>query len=159
MLDIAHALHFLHTLPLKIIHRDVKSQNVLVDLDTEGRVNRAALCDFGVSKQVIKKKPINDPVGTSRWMAPEVHKTESYNELVDIWSFGMLLFEVLTLKIPYKNIPFLDVKEHVCAGNLPDLVNIPNTLQHYKPLFYQCTKQDHTQRWSALQCIEYLNKM
>jgi len=75
LVDICRALVYLHTLPIKVIHRDIKGQNVLVDLNSDKRISKAVLCDFGVSKKV-DHKPINATVGTVRFMAPEVHKGE-----------------------------------------------------------------------------------
>jgi len=96
-------------------------------------------------------------------MAPEVHKCEPYNEQADIWSYGMTIIEMITLNLPYQNIPLLDVKEHIISGHLPDLETlpsrIPNNLQDFKTLFYNCTKQDPNIRFTAAQCLDLLRDM
>lgn len=70
----------------KQIHRDLKSDNILVDKN--GRIKVA---DFGFAIQLTKEqKNRKSVVGTPAWMAPELIKKENYNELVDVWSVGVI---------------------------------------------------------------------
>ncbi|KAF0722465.1 hypothetical protein Ae201684P_009981 [Aphanomyces euteiches] len=96
MLSIVEGLAYLHS--MNIIHRDLKSRNVLMD-STKG----TKLTDFGISKEDIQAT-MTMGVGTFRWMAPEVVQDQEYNVSADIYSFGMVLSEFDTHRIPYENL-------------------------------------------------------
>ncbi len=94
--EILLALQFLHS--KKIIYRDLKPENVLIDY--EGHVK---LTDFGLAKELkdhIKPKT-NTFCGTYEYLAPEIIEKKTYNESVDYWSLGILLFEMITGTLLY----------------------------------------------------------
>ncbi|ETP50640.1 TKL protein kinase [Phytophthora nicotianae P10297] len=104
-LHIAEGLAYMHSLNPKVIHRDLKSKNVLLNSEYE-----AKLSDFGVSRarQVanVKDGPgrfMTPGVGTSFWIAPEVLLGRDYDERADIFSFGVVLSEIDTDDYPYWN--------------------------------------------------------
>jgi len=83
-----------------ILHRDLKSSNVLIGDDW----NVVKLCDFGLAGQK-KKHRKHKRVGTYQWMAPEVIRGEDkIDEKADVYSFGVIVWEVLTEKIPYEGL-------------------------------------------------------
>ncbi|KAF1334682.1 Tkl protein kinase, partial [Globisporangium splendens] len=99
-LHIAEALTYLHSLrPKKVIHRDLKSKNVLMTADLE-----AKLSDFGISRERrYEDTHMTAGIGTSFWIAPEVLMGKDYDEKADIFSFGVVLSEIDTDDYPYWN--------------------------------------------------------
>lgn len=84
-----------------IVHRDIKMENFLIDLNENYNEIEVKLTDFGFSKKFKKGKFQSGSSGTAMTMAPEVIKNKSYNEKSDIWSLGIILFELLTGAIPF----------------------------------------------------------
>ncbi|KAF0718031.1 Aste57867_1947 [Aphanomyces stellatus] len=91
--SIVEGLAYLHSFP--IIHRDLKSRNVLLDA-TKG----TKLTDFGVSREQTENTMTNT-IGTGRWIAPEILKANHYSVAADVYSLGMILSEFCTHEIPY----------------------------------------------------------
>uniref|UniRef100_M4B625 Protein kinase domain-containing protein n=1 Tax=Hyaloperonospora arabidopsidis (strain Emoy2) TaxID=559515 RepID=M4B625_HYAAE len=94
-LHIAHALMYLHSLDPPIIHRDLKSKNVLLNEKLE-----AKLTDFGTSRERVNES-MTGGVGTCLWMAPEVMIGDRYDDKADMFSFGVVLSELDTHAFPY----------------------------------------------------------
>ncbi|XP_059470290.1 mitogen-activated protein kinase kinase kinase 13 isoform X3 [Neocloeon triangulifer] len=95
--QIADGMQYLHS--HKIIHRDLKSPNVLI-----GQNEVIKISDFGTCRQWNEISTKMSFAGTVAWMAPEVIRNEPCNEKVDIWSYGILLWELLTCEVPYKDV-------------------------------------------------------
>ncbi|CEG37631.1 tkl protein kinase [Plasmopara halstedii] len=95
-IDVADALVYLHTLNPKLIHRDLKSRNVLIDAQSG-----AKLSDFGISRNRSFDETMTAGVGTARWIAPEVILGGHYTEFADVYSFGVVLSELDTCKAPF----------------------------------------------------------
>lgn len=95
-LDVAEALVYLHSFISPIIHRDLKSRNVLLSDTWE-----AKLTDFGVSRELDEDQTMTGEIGTVSWIAPEVLRGERYTEKADIYSFGVILTELDTCRRPY----------------------------------------------------------
>ncbi|KAJ0031865.1 hypothetical protein Pint_12952 [Pistacia integerrima] len=99
-LDVAKGMNYLHTSHPTIVHRDLKSPNLLVDKNWVVKV-----CDFGLSRTkhhtFLSSK---STAGTPEWMAPEVLRNERANEKCDVYSFGVILWELATLRIPWKGL-------------------------------------------------------
>ncbi|CAI5439847.1 unnamed protein product [Caenorhabditis angaria] len=96
--EIADGMHYLHD--NKVIHRDLKSPNILISDDDSIKI-----CDFGTSHLQCKSdSTMMSFCGTVSWMAPEMLKKEPCSEKVDVYSFGVVLWEMLTREQPYANI-------------------------------------------------------
>lgn len=84
-----------------IIHCDLKSSNVLI-----GENWTAKISDFGLSQarkcNQKQRRSIASKLGTPQWMAPEVIRNEKYENASDVYSFGIILWELLTCQIPFK---------------------------------------------------------
>ncbi|KAF1327742.1 Tkl protein kinase, partial [Globisporangium splendens] len=96
-LDVAEALVYLHSYDPKIIHRDLKSKNVLMSEEWV-----AKLADFGISREA-SENTMTGGMGTTAWIAPEVLQGERYSEKADIYSFGVVLSELDTCGHPYNS--------------------------------------------------------
>ncbi|XP_061743043.1 mitogen-activated protein kinase kinase kinase 12-like isoform X2 [Nerophis ophidion] len=96
-MGVAGGMNYLHL--HKIIHRDLKSPNILITYDDGVKIS-----DFGTSKELSDKSTKMSFAGTVAWMAPEVIRNEPVSEKVDIWSFGVVLWEMLTGEVPYKDV-------------------------------------------------------
>ena len=93
--QLVHALHYLHS--NRVIHRDMKPQNILIS--AEGTVK---LCDFGFARQMSQNTiMLNSIKGTPLYMAPELVKEQSYNHTVDLWSLGVILYELVVGQPPF----------------------------------------------------------
>ncbi|XP_068634110.1 serine/threonine-protein kinase EDR1 isoform X2 [Aristolochia californica] len=96
-LDVAKGMNCLHSSIPTIVHRDLKSPNLLVDKNWNVKV-----CDFGLSR--LKHNTFlssKSTAGTPEWMAPEVLRNEPSNEKCDVYSFGVILWELATLRMPW----------------------------------------------------------
>ncbi|CAI0469481.1 unnamed protein product [Linum tenue] len=98
--DVAKGMNYLHKRNPPIVHRDLKSPNLLVDKKYTVKV-----CDFGLSR--LKANTFlssKSAAGTPEWMAPEVLRDEPSNEKSDVYSFGIILWELATMQQPWGNL-------------------------------------------------------
>ncbi|CAM4744124.1 unnamed protein product [Rotaria magnacalcarata] len=148
--QISNGINYLHA--NKIVHRDLKSPNILI---AENHVLK--ISDFGTSKQLAKKQgQIMSFNGTTAWMAPEVIRQELCSEKIDVWSFGIVLWEILTCQVPYQNIDPNAILWGVGKGSLT--LPIPSSVpEGFKLLMTMCWNQRPVSRPSFQQIIKHLN--
>ncbi|KAE8662076.1 Serine/threonine-protein kinase CTR1 [Hibiscus syriacus] len=97
-LDAARGMNYLHNCTPVIVHRDLKSPNLLVDKNWVVKV-----CDFGLSRMKHSTYLSSmSTAGTAEWMAPEVLRNEPADEKCDVYSFGVILWELSTMQQPWK---------------------------------------------------------
>jgi serine/threonine protein kinase len=127
--DIAEAMAFLHALTPKIVHRDLKSLNVLLAQPVASECDKVKvkLCDFGHARR-IDDDPGTVRVGTQHWMAPEVFMGRPYDHLADVYSFAMVMFEVFCREMPFDDMSATMVAMTVASGERPDMAAIPPDL-------------------------------
>ncbi|XP_047158060.1 serine/threonine-protein kinase CTR1-like [Vigna umbellata] len=98
--DVASGMNYLHQMRPPIVHRDLKSPNLLVDDSYTVKV-----CDFGLSRTKANTfLSSKTAAGTPEWMAPEVIRGELSNEKCDVFSFGVILWELVTLQQPWRHL-------------------------------------------------------
>jgi NIMA (never in mitosis gene a)-related kinase len=103
--QILDGLDFLHS--KKVIHFDIKPQNILLD-----ELERIKLGDLGLARNFKSMSSTSSFVGTIPYMSPEVIKQESgIDYKTDIWSFGCVLYEMITLKMLFENKSLMVVNE------------------------------------------------
>eukprot|EP00891_Asterochloris_glomerata_P004591 jgi/Astpho2/4591/e_gw1.00067.503.1_t len=99
-LDAAKGMLYLHTRQPPILHRDLKSANLLVDKHW-----RAKVADFNLSRVMHPSTVVSSVAATNpRWLAPEVLAGKSYDCASDVYSFGMILWEMMTWQVPWEEL-------------------------------------------------------
>lgn len=153
-LDVARGLNYLHRLNPPIVHRDLKSPNLLVDKTWTVKV-----CDFGLSRLKMKTfLSSRSAAGTAEWMAPEVLRDEPSNEKSDVYSFGVILWELFTLQQPWSGLSPAQVVGAV--GFQHRRLLIPKDLNpEIAALIESCWANDPRQRPSFTSIMESLKPL
>ncbi|XP_070038634.1 putative serine/threonine-protein kinase SIS8 [Nicotiana tabacum] len=157
-LDVAKGMNYLHTSNPVIVHRDLKTPNLLVDKNWVVKV-----CDFGMSRMkhhtFLSSK---STAGTAEWMAPEVLRNEPSNEKSDVYSFGVIFWELTTLKVPWSGMNSMQVVGAV--GFQGRRLDIPATVDPIvAEIISDCWNQNSQARPSfgqiitRLKCLQRLN--
>jgi len=188
------ALIFLHTQPQPIVHRDIKSDNFLVEEDLHGNFLRVKLTDFGSAKILTRGRTSSVDQGTSGYQAPEMVRgggvggigaaggganggdsnggdangdasstatTLSYTTAVDIFAFGITLYEILALKRVYPNCQSRQEMEEALRNAEkypPDLTIVPRQLLHFMLIVSPCLKRNYNERPTATELLQQLEK-
>ncbi len=137
-------MEYLHAQQPPIIHRDLKSHNVLKSFDGKYKI-----CDFGLVA-------INSTqAGTPAYMAPELFQNKFFNKSVDVYSFGVLMWEIYSGSIPFKMKSIDEIRTSVIAGErlrIPDY-NCPSRIAS---LITQCWNQNADSRPSFTTVVDEL---
>mmetsp|Transcript_50125 Transcript_50125/g.64246 ORF Transcript_50125/g.64246 Transcript_50125/m.64246 type:complete len:175 (+) Transcript_50125:687-1211(+) len=127
------AMKYLHDRNPIIIHRDLKSHNLLI---SRGIVK---LCDFGLVRTKVSQ------AGTPAYMAPELLNGSTFNKSVDVYSFGILLCEIFAQEIPFNGYELDDLRRAVIRGERPRVPSL-DTPQVIKTLMAESWHHNPQQR-------------
>ncbi|KAH9310221.1 hypothetical protein KI387_038132, partial [Taxus chinensis] len=157
-LDIAKAMDCLHS--NRIIHRDLKPDNLLLTADQKS----VKLVDFGLAREESLTEMMTAETGTYRWMAPELYSTvtlrqgnkKHYSSKVDVYSFSIVLWELLTNRMPFEGMSNLQAAYAAAfkqvRPSIPD--TLPNDLVF---LLQSCWAEDPNIRPNFTQIVRMLN--
>ncbi|XP_029679033.1 uncharacterized protein LOC115245076 isoform X1 [Formica exsecta] len=160
-IQIARGMDYLHNkAPISLIHRDLKSSNVLLSEPIENddfQHKTLKITDFGLAREVYKTTRMS-AAGTYAWMAPEVIKKSIFSKASDVWSYGVLLWELLTGETPYKGIDALAVAYGVAVNKLT--LPIPSTCpQPWRVLMEECWASDSHARPGFVDILTALDEV
>mmetsp|Transcript_7826 Transcript_7826/g.10491 ORF Transcript_7826/g.10491 Transcript_7826/m.10491 type:complete len:414 (+) Transcript_7826:1403-2644(+) len=167
MYDIAKGLRYLHL--NKIIHRDLKTDNIFVNFGDRGELASAVIGDFDSAK-LLAGGQAKTITGTTNYIAPQIMKmivTPSltfYTVKADIWSFGMVLYELLTLQLPYGELHMSDALARIKEGQrpivpgaagFPDAQSLPDS-QELIEIFEHCSMYEEEERPTAAELCDVI---
>ena len=166
-IQVARGMNYLHHgAPISLVHRDLKSANgklinlqffsivtfdfctvlILQSVEKEDDLQFKTLkiTDFGLARESANTTRMS-AAGTYAWMAPEVIKNSTFSKASDVWSYGVMLWELLTGQTPYKGIDDLAIAYGVAVNKLT--LPIPTTCpQQWKELMEACWSYDTHER-------------
>ena len=147
--DIASGIHYLHSFsPEPIIHRDISSTNVLLEGPVKSRWV-AKLSDFWSANFLWHTSEHSVAPGNPNYAAPEVRSPHNHSEKMDVYSFGVLLFEVCSGQSP----PSLQLRNEI----LPTATAVwPKPQSHFVSLIMSCTKENKDERPTMAEVLSQL---
>ncbi|KAI3682928.1 hypothetical protein L1987_83318 [Smallanthus sonchifolius] len=149
-LDIARGMEYVHS--QGVIHRDLKPENILVTNDFQLKI-----ADFGVSCEEGYCDVVLDDPGTYRWMAPEMFKRKRYDRKVDVYGFGLILWEMVAGALPYKDMTSIQAAFAVMHKSLRPTIP-PDCPPAMKTLIELCWSSDPRKRPEFLKVVKVLEK-
>jgi serine/threonine protein kinase/predicted ATPase/Flp pilus assembly protein TadD len=149
-LDLSDALTRAHR--LGVIHRDIKPSNVLLAADGTPRLSDFGIAHSATGENITRTGTL---LGTAAYLAPEAFKTEQVNERSDIWSFGVMLYQMLTGRLPFDNRQPLPVLiTSILNQPVPDITTLrPDVPQGLSDLLYQMLSKDPEQRIGSVRQV------
>jgi len=149
----ARGMTYLHSGNPPVLHRDLKSANLLLDDSYTAKV-----CDFGLSRLKEQERSMTGNCGTVQWMAPEVLANQRYAEPADVFSFGIILWECLSRECPYEGMSAIQCALAVLNRNYRPAIPTwcPPALA---ALIESCVERDPAKRPTFAQIILALDAM
>lgn len=152
-LDLARGLSYLHS--KKIVHRDVKTENMLLD-----KTRTVKIADFGVARvEASNPNDMTGETGTLGYMAPEVLNGNPYNRKCDVYSFGICLWEIYCCDMPYPDLSFSEVTSAVVRQNLrPEIPRCcPSSLANVMKRCWDANPDKRPEMDEAVSMIEVID--
>lgn len=167
LLEIATGMNFLHTNNPPIIHRDLKSLNILLTdkIEKPTDLTSVKISDFGLSKIINRldssKEAMTGQLGTSHWMAPEVIRNTNYSNKADVYSYGIIIWEICTRITPYNDMNPQQISFYVTVNKgRPDKNVIPgNAPLELIKLMEMCWDDNPDNRPSFEEIIVYMKRI
>eukprot|EP01026_Neomeris_dumetosa_P045569 TRINITY_DN3859_c0_g1_i21.p1 TRINITY_DN3859_c0_g1~~TRINITY_DN3859_c0_g1_i21.p1 ORF type:complete len:563 (-),score=66.47 TRINITY_DN3859_c0_g1_i21:1776-3464(-) len=150
-LDVSYGMDYLHK--MGIIHRDLKAANILLDENFVIKIG-----DFGIARVLSNDGIMTAETGTYRWMAPEVVEHSPYGLKADVFSFGLVLWELMTGRIPYEGMTPLQAAVGVVQNGMRPPIPT-NTPEQLSSLIQACWQQKPDKRPSFSQLWKVLEQM
>jgi len=152
-LDIAMGVDYLHE--NKTVHRDLKSTNIL--LYSGG--THAKIADFGLAYMKTNSTILQTQCGTFMWMAPEIMLGQSYSEKADVYSFGIILYEIVTKQLPYSEMNQAQIIIEVANQGLRPPFNDDDCSKEWKEIIEKCWSQDPQSRPTMSEVIGMIKQI
>ena len=133
-----------------IIHRDIKPQNILLDNEKKVRIT-----DFGIAKALSETRmtETNQVMGSVQYISPEQAKGQNTDERTDIYSFGIVLFELLTGRVPFSGETPVSVALKQISEDLPDIDGFREIPQGLKNILFRCTEKNPEDRYRYVETV------
>ena len=156
LLQIAKALYHMHSYKEPYIHRDVKSMNILLEEKYDRyQLTKVKLIDFGLTKQ--QDNNIYDLYSTLQFSPPELLKKKEFDQSVDVYSFGILIWEVFTRKLPFFNMDKIEICKLIEQGEHPSENEFEKTTpKDIIELYLKCVNKDKKSRPSIDEAIQVI---
>ena len=157
-LQTAKSINYLHQLQEPIVHRDIKSSNILVERSYQGYIVK--MCDFGLAKTrndtLTQSQLTNALHCTLPWTAPEILRLNRHTDKSDIYSLGIVYWELAANEIPYDSHHSDVIRGFVLAG---DRLNIPEmTPLHFSEVIQKCWSHNPNERPNSSRVIGLIEK-
>ena len=153
--QIGSAVQMLHSEDTPIVHRDLTSNNVLLTRSRDAKVG-----DFGLARTLKKANMETTWAGTPEYMAPEHWRGEPLTPAVDVFSFGVLLYELITCRVPWNLAPDYEILMAVHEGKRLELPEGQDCLRHWpagtRDLVQACWAHDAADRPTMREAVQLL---
>lgn len=148
-MDIARGMEYIHS--QDIIHRDLKPENILINEEFHLKI-----ADFGIACQKAYCDLLADDPGTYRWMAPEMIKRKSYGRKVDVYGFGLILWEMVAGTIPYEDMTPVQAAFAVVNKNMrpPIPGDCPPAMKALIELCWALQPEKRPEFWQIVKVLE-----